>query len=114
AHRMQVQCARQFFQLVVIVAHGRARLQPCRLGLRTPRRKIELDEFYRAGHLLIRCESPLYDAKRQSENRGRPSVMRCFTERKDPAGLVGLSAQAQPASLLCWSNTDVTSGNAGS
>jgi hypothetical protein len=50
ANRVQIQSSCQPLEIVVIVAHGRARLQPLRLLLRTPGRKIYLDEFYRAGH----------------------------------------------------------------
>src|SRR6202011_4607012 len=63
ANCVQIQSPCQLFEVVVIVAHGRAGLQPFRLPLRTPRRKINLDEFYRAGHQGIRCESLLYDAR---------------------------------------------------
>jgi hypothetical protein len=60
---MQVRCPRKPLEIVVIVAHGCACLQPLRLLLRTPGRKVDLDEFYRAGHQGIRCESLLYDAR---------------------------------------------------
>jgi hypothetical protein len=48
---MQIKRARQFLQLMVIVTHGRAGLQPRGLGLPALGRKVNLDEFYRAGHL---------------------------------------------------------------
>lgn len=35
---------------MVVIAHGRTCLEPRRLGLRTPWRQVNLDEFYRAGH----------------------------------------------------------------
>src|SRR5262249_48338791 len=53
AHRMQVERTREPLELVIVVAHGGARLQPGGLGLRTPRRKVDLNEFYRAGHQLL-------------------------------------------------------------
>jgi len=60
ANCMQVQSARQALEVMIIVAHGRTCPQPFRLGLRPTGRKVNLDEFYRAGHkllilLLYRC-----------------------------------------------------------
>ena len=65
ADRVQVQSPRQSFEIVVIVAHGSAGLQPLRLPLRAPGRKIDLDEFYRAGHLVL-------DVNLYCTMRGRP------------------------------------------
>jgi hypothetical protein len=50
---MQVKRASKPLEIVVIVAHGRAGLQPLRLLMRTPRRKVNLDEFYGAGHAYL-------------------------------------------------------------
>src|ERR1700739_3729992 len=67
---MQIQCSRQPLKIVVIVAHGRACLEPFRLLLRMPRRKVNLEDVYRAVLKDIRYESLLYDARGSSATHG--------------------------------------------
>lgn len=50
ADRVQVQIAGQLFQVVIGLAHRRARLQPLRLGGGVPGRKINLDQVSSGGH----------------------------------------------------------------
>src|SRR5208283_663990 len=50
ADGVQLQLARQGLQVVIVLAHGRARLQPLRFGSRTVRSGLDLDEFGSRGH----------------------------------------------------------------
>src|SRR5665213_3450395 len=53
AHRVQVQAAGQLLQIVKCVSHGGARLQPVRLGLRTPGSSLDLNQFRNGSHKAV-------------------------------------------------------------
>src|ERR1051326_9091912 len=65
---MQVQGARQLLQIMIVVAHGGACLQPSRLGLRPPWTQIYLDKFDCAGHSCDWMCNP-YCTMRRTEGR---------------------------------------------
>ena len=69
AHRVQAEPARQLLERVIVLAHGRARLQPLRLGPGTPRRRVDLDQG--RGHGKV----TLYDAQRNPSDS--PLVALC-------------------------------------
>ena len=50
ANRMQMELPRQFFQLMIVLAHRRLGAQPSRFRLGTRWRERDLDEFRRGGH----------------------------------------------------------------
>jgi len=61
ADGIQLQVARQGLKVVVILAHRRARLQPFRLGRRTARANLDLDQFGSCSHvtyIFYRVEKP--------------------------------------------------------
>jgi len=63
---VQFQPARQFLELVIVFAHGRARLQPA--GFRLPRAQVNLDELRRGRH-----EVTLYDAALPAQGSCHPA-----------------------------------------
>lgn len=50
ADGMEIQTARQLFQVVKGLAHRCARLQPIRLGLGPLRRNVDLDQLWKGSH----------------------------------------------------------------
>ena len=53
AHCMEIELPSQLLELVIIIAHRRASLQPLRLRLRNTRGKIDLNELGAGGHSLF-------------------------------------------------------------
>ena len=50
ADGVQLQVARQGLEIVIVLAHGRARLQPFRFGRRTARANLDLDQLRSSSH----------------------------------------------------------------
>src|SRR5271157_5667157 len=61
ADGVQLQLTRQGLQVVIVLAHGCARLQPVRLGRSTERSYIDLDQFGSRSHGMLLLYKPPRD-----------------------------------------------------